>query len=206
MDFSIVHSLNGFLFHHDGLEDPLLWYAGAAELLFLAFVLVLCVFARHARWAPLRRAGVAAGLSAGLALLVGKIITEFYDRARPFVAHPHAIHLFAAHARDASFPSDHATASMAIAVSLLLRGRFRLGLLTIVAAVILDFARVAVGFHYPTDVIGGAALGALGALLLWVPVLRTKVDAVSDAVGGVWDRSADAVLRRLRPGRTLPLR
>jgi undecaprenyl-diphosphatase len=201
MDWSIVHALNGFLFHHDWLEDPLLWYAQKAEALFLGFVLLLCIFARHQRWAPLRRAGVAAGLSAGLGLLVGKIITEFYSRPRPFVTHPHAVHLFAAHGRDAGFPSDHATASMAIAAALLLRKRTRLGTIALIAAVILDFARVAVGFHYPTDVIGGAVVGALAAVVLNLPVLRKLVDRLSDFVGGLWDRVSDAALRAVGVGR-----
>ena len=164
MDWSIVHSLNGSLVHRDGIEDPLVAYVQAAEALFLLLVGVLCVFARHEPFAPLRRAAVAAGLSAGLGLLVGHLITEFYDRARPFVAHPDAVHLFARHAADSSFPSDHAIASMAIAVAFLLRKRFLWGVLTIVFAVILDFGRVAAGFHYPTDVLGGTAFGALSAL------------------------------------------
>ncbi len=196
MDWSVTHSLNGFLAHNDGLEDPLLAYVQIAEALFLGLVAVLCVFARHERFAPLRRAAVAAGLSAGLGLLVGKIITEFYDRARPFVAHPGAIHLFARHAADASFPSDHATASMAIAVAFLLRRRFGWGALTLVFAAILDFGRVAVGFHYPTDVLGGAAIGALAAIVLWAPPLRRLIDALSDRIGGLWDRTLDAVLER----------
>jgi undecaprenyl-diphosphatase len=136
-----------------------------------------------------------------LGLLTVKIITEFYDRARPFVAHPGAVHLFARHAADASFPSDHATASMAIAVAFLLRRRFFWGVLTLVFAAILDFGRVAAGFHYPTDVLGGAAVGALAALLLWAPPLRVRIDALSDFLGGLWDRLVDAVLRRTPPGR-----
>ncbi len=199
MDWSIVHSLNGFLYHHDAVEDPVLAYVGVAEALYFLLLVVLCVFARHERFALVRRAAVAAGLSAGLGLLVGKIITEFYDRARPFVAHPGAVHLFAKHAADASFPSDHATASMAIAVAFLLRRRFALGALTLVFAAILDFGRVAVGFHYPTDVLGGAAIGALAALVLWAPPLRRRIDALSDFIGGLWDRTLDAVLERIRP-------
>lgn len=199
MDWSIVHSLNGFLYHHDAIEDPVLAYVGVAEALYFLLLVVLCVFARHERFAPVRRAAVAAGLSAGLGLLVAKIITEFYDRGRPFVAHPGAVHLFAKHAADASFPSDHATASMAIAVAFLLRRRFGLGALTLVFAAILDVGRVAVGFHYPTDVLGGAAIGALAALVLWAPPLRRKIDALSDFIGRLWDRMLDAVLERIRP-------
>jgi undecaprenyl-diphosphatase len=201
VDWSIVHSLNGFLFRNDPIEDPLLAYVTAAEALYFLLLVVLVLFARHERFAPVRRAAVAAGLSAGLGLLTVKIITEFYDRARPFVAHPGAVHLFARHAADASFPSDHATASMAIAVAFLLRRRFFWGVLTLVFAAILDFGRVAAGFHYPTDVLGGAAVGALAALLLWAPPLRVRIDALSDFLGGLWDRLVDAVLRRTPPGR-----
>lgn len=200
MDWSIVHSLNGFLYRNDPIEDPLLSYVQAAEALYFLLLAVLIVLARHERFAPVRRAAVAAGLSAGLGLLAVKIITEFYDRARPFVAHPGAVHLFARHAADASFPSDHATASMAIAVAFLLRRRFVWGVLTIVFAVILDFGRVAAGLHYPTDVLAGAAVGALAALLLWAPPLRRRIDALSDLIGGLWDRVLDAVLGRVLPG------
>jgi undecaprenyl-diphosphatase len=200
VDWSIVHSLNGFLYRNDPVEDPLLAYVQAAEALFLLLLVALVLFARHERFAPVRRAAVAAGLSAGFGLLTVKIVTEFYDRARPFVAHPGALHLFARHAADASFPSDHATASMAIAIAFLLRRRFFWGVLTIVFGVILDVGRVAAGFHYPTDVLGGAAIGALAALLLSAPPLRRGIDAVSDFIGGLWDRVVDVVRARVRPG------
>jgi hypothetical protein len=45
------------------------------------------------------------------------------------------------------------------------------------------------GFHYPTDVLGGAAVGALAALLLWAPPLRRRIDALSDFIGGQWVHS-----------------
>ena len=203
MDWSIVHSLNGWLYHNDGIEDPLLAYVQAAELIYLGIVVLICIFARHARWAPLRRAAAAAGLSAGLGLLVGKIITKFYDRPRPFVGHPGAVHLFAKHGADPGFPSDHATASMAIAAAFLLRRQYGWGLTALFFALILDFGRVAVGFHYPTDVIGGAAIGALAALLLWWRPISARIDAVADGLGGLWDRLLDAVLGRVLPRRAV---
>jgi undecaprenyl-diphosphatase len=195
MDWSIAHSLNTFLWHHDAVEDPLLAYVQAAEALFAGMLLVVIAVARRERFASMRRTAVAAGLSAGLALLVGKIITEFYDRPRPFVAHPGKVHLFIGHVADASFPSDHATASAAIAVAILLRGRLRWGLVTLAFALVLMFGRVALGFHYPTDVIGGALLGTLGALVLWIPAIRRLIDAMSDRAGALLDDGVDAVIR-----------
>ena len=49
MDWSIVHSLNGFLYHNDPVEDPLLAYVNAAEALYLLLLVVLFLFARHER-------------------------------------------------------------------------------------------------------------------------------------------------------------
>jgi undecaprenyl-diphosphatase len=205
MDWSIVHSLNGFLARNDGVEDPLLAYVTASEALFLGMLVLVCAFGRHERWVSVRRAAVAAGLSAALGLLVGKIVTELYDRARPFVAHPGAVHLFAKHAADASFPSDHATAACAITVAILLRGKLRWGGAVLVFAVILMFGRVALGFHYPSDVLGGAAIGALAALVLWIAPIRDRVDALSDLAGGFWDRAVGALLDRAAPGRVARL-
>lgn len=199
MDWSITHAINTFFWHHDALEDPLLTYVQAAEALFLAMLVVTCLLARHERWLTVRRAAVAAGLSAGLGLLIAKLITEFYDRPRPFVAHPNSVHLFAAHAPDASFPSDHATAAVAIAVAILLRSKLRWGAITLVLAVILLVGRVALGYHYPTDVLGGAAVGTLAALALAAPPIRHAIDRLSDTLGSYWDRASDAAVRHLLP-------
>jgi undecaprenyl-diphosphatase len=195
VDWSIAHSLNLFMARHDWLEDPLLAYVQAAEALFLAMLVICVLFARHERWMSVRRAAVAAGLSAGLGLLVVKIITLAYDRPRPFVSHPNAVHLFGSHAADASFPSDHATAAVAIATAILLRSKAIWGGVTLVFALILLVGRVALGYHYPTDVIAGAAIGAAAALLLWLRPIRDRIDGVSDHLGRYWDRGTDAALR-----------
>jgi undecaprenyl-diphosphatase len=195
MDWSIAHSINTFFWHHDALEDPMLLYVEAAEALFLGMLVVVLALARGQRWMSVRRAGAAAGLSAGLGLLVGKIITEFYYRPRPFVAHPGQVHLFISHAADSSFPSDHATASAAIATAILLRGKVGWGLVTLVFALLLMLGRVALGFHYPSDVIGGALIGALAALVLWVPAIRGLIDSVTDRAGALWDGGVDAAIR-----------
>lgn len=194
MDWSTAHALNLFLFHHDAIEDPVLGYVQASEALFIGMLLVVIALARHARWAGLRRTAVAAGLSAALGLLVGKIITEFWDRPRPFVAHPGQVHLFIPHVADASFPSDHATAAAAIAVAILLRRRVWWGVVTLVFTLILMYGRVALGFHYPTDVLGGAALGSAAAILLFAAPVRQRVDMLSDRAGGLWDRTLDGGL------------
>jgi len=193
MDFSLVHHLNDFLVGHDGVEDPLSAYVSAAEVLFLGMLIVAFVVVGGHRRRDAQRAVVAAGLSAGLALAIASVMARVVDRPRPFAAH-HGVHLFVAHAADPGFPSDHATAAFAIAVALLLRFRVW-GLVTLAFATLLAVGRVALGIHYPTDVLAGAALGAAVALGLYTPAVRALLNRLADAVG----ERLDAVLRVARP-------
>lgn len=187
MDWSLLHTLNDFVAGHDGFEDTLLLYVEASELLFVATLAIVFLLAGGLRFRDWRRATVAAVLSAGLALAIGKVISELVDRARPFVADPHGVHLFSPHAADPGFPSDHATAAFAVAVAIMLRKR-GWGVAALVAAAIVSIGRVALGFHYPSDVLAGAMLGAAAALALWSPVFRSRVDALADLLGGAVDR------------------
>jgi undecaprenyl-diphosphatase len=187
VDWSVLHALNNFMYQHDGVEDPLLFYVNASEALFVATLALVFLAARGPRFAAWRRAALAAVLSAGLGLAVGKVISELVDRARPFVADPHSVHLFTAHAADPGFPSDHATAAFAIAVAILLRKR-AWGVAALAAAAVLAVGRVALGVHYPSDVIAGAALGSAAALALWAAPLRSRIDWLADSVGARWDR------------------
>jgi undecaprenyl-diphosphatase len=193
MDWSILHTLNNFLYHHDAVEDPLLFYVNISEALFVATLVLVFLFANGERLRPWRRTAVAAGLSAGLALGVGRVISELVDRARPFVADPHGVHLFSGHAADPGFPSDHATGAFAVAMAIWLRNR-RWGTVALIAAAVLSVGRVAIGVHYPSDVLAGAALGCAAALLLFARPARERIDRLADLLVGWLERG----LRRLR--------
>lgn len=61
-----------------------------------------------------------------------------------------------------AFPSAHATFFSAMAVSIFFRNR-RAGGLFFCVALVVAFARVAGGVHWPSDAVGGLALGAVAA-------------------------------------------
>ena len=176
-DYHLFRWANNLAARHDGFEDVLKAYTQISEILFVLSLVALFLF-----FGPrLRRAAVAAGLSAGLALLVAHFLAAAVNRSRPFVDHPLA-HNFLSHSTDPGFPSDHATGAFAIAFALVLRDRL-IGGIALVFALILSFGRVALGAHYPSDVFAGAILGLAGALVLWIPVLRERVDRLADALG-----------------------
>jgi undecaprenyl-diphosphatase len=196
VDWSILHTLNDFAYNHDGLEDPLLAFVNASEALFLGTLVVICLAAHGSRYASWRRAAVAAGLSAGVALAIGQVIASAVNRARPFVADPGGVHLFAHHAADPGFPSDHATAAFAVAVAIVLRKR-GWGIFALVVAAVVSIGRVALGIHYPSDVAAGMLLGTAVALVLWIPPIRARIDRLADFAGGLWDRVLDWGAARL---------
>lgn len=203
MDMSLLHPLNHLFAAHDWLEDPLVAYANASEIVFLGLLIAAFLLVRGdlAHRTATRRAVVASGLSAALGLLVAGLLARVVDRPRPFVAHPHAVELFAKHAADPGFPSDHATAAFAIAAALLLRSR-PWSAIALVAAVVLAVTRVAMGIHYPTDVLAGAAIGALSALTMNLRPGRALVHQLSDAFGSMLERTIRTVGERLVPSRS----
>lgn len=189
MDLSLYESLNGFSARHDGFEDIMRFVAVDAEYLFIGLLAVL--FLARGKWASqnARRGVVAAGFSAALALGIAQVISHLVERPRPFLAHPGDSHLFVPPSVDYSFPSDHATAAFAIATALILRSP-RVGYLALGMAVVLSVARVAVGTHYPADVLAGAALGSLCALALNLPAVRMPLQRLADWAAGIYERQA----------------
>ena len=193
-DLSVTHTLNAWAGRHDSIEDPISAYSSASQALFILALAVLFLLVWGRLRAVARRAAVGAAASAGVALLLGQVLSHLVDRARPFVEHPSLVHIFKAHAADASFPSDHATAAFAIAVALLLRNRVW-GAVALTAAALLAASRVIIGVHYPLDVLAGAALGSATALALYAAPARRVTDRIADVLGG----ALDGVTRRLRP-------
>ncbi|HEX2349074.1 MAG TPA: phosphatase PAP2 family protein [Ktedonobacterales bacterium] len=141
--------------------------------------------AERDRWLG-QRALLSAVVGVGLALCLNILLGALIFEPRPFISHPSLAHKLIAHAADASFPSDHEAVAMSIALTLVfyviwLLGRFsreragaRLGrvapallgaLLAVAMAVLIGFARVYVGVHYPIDIVGGAVCAAVGVAL-----------------------------------------
>ena len=194
MDYDVFRAINDFASSHDWFEDWLRFFAQDAQYLFGALLAVL--FLARGKWESrnARHGVIAAGLAALLGLAIAHGITMLWDRPRPFEAH--SVHLFVAPSNDPSFPSDHATAAFAIAVSLYLRSR-RVGLLALAMAVVVSLARVAVGVHYPADVIGGALVGTTAALLLWIEPVRGWLSQLADLAGSLYERAAARPLRAI---------
>lgn len=108
-------------------------------------------------------------LALGLSLIFCNLILKnTVGRLRPFEVNPMAELLVAA-PKDFSFPSGHSSASFA-AASVLLLNRHRGRWIALILASLIAFSRLYLYVHFPTDVLGGIALGVFCGLLsrlLW---------------------------------------
>lgn len=181
MDWTWFKDVNSFERHTSWLHGVMTWEAKDGVALLALALLVGYLLARRAGDAVHRvSVDVWAALAALVAVAVAQPINHAVDRSRPFVAHP-AVHTLITHAKDAGFPSDHATAAGAVALGLWFVRRW-LGAVATLLALLLAFSRVYVGVHYPGDVAAGLALGAVVALiglLVVVPVLRMIAEWLS---------------------------
>jgi undecaprenyl-diphosphatase len=175
VNLDLLHALNAYVAARDVVEDPATAFVQWSEVVFVA--LIATVFLLGGRRGA--RGAVAALAAAALALAVGQVISHLWAEPRPFVTHPRLVHPLVPHGADASFPSDHATAAFAIAAAIWLRWRL-VGAVALVLAAALAVGRVAVGVHYPDDVVAGAVLGIAAAGALWWEPLRRATDRVAD--------------------------
>jgi undecaprenyl-diphosphatase len=153
----------------------------------------LWLFARPGsdrKWKLTAASGLAAAV---IALVVDTVIHTIHDRARPYEAHAFS-HPWAA-STDASFPSDHASASLAIAFAILAFD-LPVGVVFVVAAALIAVGRIFVGAHYPGDVLASLVVALVSALVA-VRFLRPLLDRLVRLV----ERATDPVLGRVYPKR-----
>lgn len=109
-----------------------------------------------------RRAGAVVAVALVLDVVCcNMVLKPLFGRVRPCDLNS-AVELLVARPLDASFPSGHTAASFAAAFALRAAGS-RLWLPAALLAAAIAFSRLYLYVHWPSDVLGGAALGiALG--------------------------------------------
>src|SRR5260370_42467344 len=161
-DAAVTHAINGLAERSAAVDFLMIWISAiGVPLLVLA---VAGQWWRRSDRLHTRHVLVAAGFSFLLGLALNQLILLFVHRMRPYDRG--ITHLLIARSADFSFPSDHATATFAVAAAFLLHGMRRGGLGLLAAAALVSFSRVYIGTHYASDVLGRALTGIIAALIV----------------------------------------
>lgn len=138
-------------------------HLGDHGLFWILLALALTAFRRTRR----------VGLTCVLSMLLGLIITNLaiknlVARVRPYEL-IQDLELIIERQHDFSFPSGHASNAFACAWVIFRLAPKKYGVPALALAILIALSRIYVGVHYPTDILGGAAIGILCACAaLWL--------------------------------------
>ncbi len=112
-----------------------------------------------------RAAAMTATLSIIFALGCNQLISGLWFHPRPFMIG--LGHSFLAHSPEASFPSDHATVIFTLGLAFLQASLRKLGISLVLVGLLVGWARVYLGVHFPLDIAGSLLVSAASAR--WMP-------------------------------------
>lgn len=166
-DKGLYHAING-LAGHSALLDHLMIFFAKDALELYAILFVIAWFVLPKKDIQGRHALVMAGLSGVLALVINVVISHIWFRPRPFTVFQKGTFTeLVPHSTDASFPSDHTSGSFGFAAGSWGKQQKWISYTFTILAIVVMFARVYVGVHYPTDVIGGMIVGIVASRIMW---------------------------------------
>lgn len=99
-----------------------------------------------------------------LAVVIVTLIKYFFPTLRPFMVNGKEIDVLTIPS-DSAFPSGHTAQAFALSITIFLHDR-RVGKWFLISALTIGMARVIANVHYPIDILGGALIGTLVAVIL----------------------------------------
>lgn len=162
VDQNLLVAISSFLVGKSDIGDVAVKVV-AVYLVYLLPVALVFMWFRFPVW---RKEIFLSFFAAMLAWLVitKSVIPAIWFRPRPDLASI-GIKELMFHRPDYSFPSDHATVLFALAIGLRFFGLRKAGNYFMVGAIAIALCRVAMGVHFPLDIIAGCLSGLLGVLI-----------------------------------------
>lgn len=96
--------------------------------------------------------------------VIVETIKHFFPTLRPFMVNGRETDVLI-RPLDGAFPSGHTAQAFALSVTIFMHDR-RVGWLFLVSALAIGVARVLANVHYPVDILGGAFLGTIVAVVV----------------------------------------
>ena len=167
-----------FNFFNHGLQNPILdgvmpifTHFGGFKFLVLIFIAII-LYAHLTNRNTLKKVAIITFIALLFSGAIAFVLKHMVHEPRPFMALDN-VHLLISEDDLNSFPSGHTTCTVAIVTSLILNMKelvkkyYLIADITLVIfAVLIPFSRMYVGVHYPGDILAGAVVGLVGALII----------------------------------------
>lgn len=161
INISLLQMINSYALSEPSITAFFVFLADQFDWMVMIVALVfLLLFAGGSIEQRVRRTLAIFGI-AGVAWGIGYVLKMMFAVPRPFVGE-FAENILNYTLLSHSFPSGHATFFSALGFAIFFRNRVA-GILFLVFALAILTARIAVGVHYPLDIIGGWVLGLVVA-------------------------------------------
>jgi len=169
MDIYFFKLINGLANASKFLDSVGIFFADYFPYILGAILVLLFI------WKKNRLMVISVGISVFLSrIVIAEIIKIVVHRSRPYVVLETAKKLITENTDFKSFPSGHAAIFFAIAMAVWFYNK-KLGIWFFVAAIIMGIARIFVGVHWPSDILGGAIVGIFSGVLVRIIYLKTRV-------------------------------
>lgn len=171
MNYNLFHAINQNAGHHPIVDGAMVFFTQYAFPIFALVLILMWILGKE----KYKYTVIYAAITAIIGLLINFVLGHIYNEPRPFVSHH--VNVLVQHVKDSSFPSDHATGTISIALAVLWRKHRKIGFGMLLFAALTGISRVYVGNHYPFDVFGSIVVSLVSSILVY------KFDHVFEPIG-----------------------
>jgi undecaprenyl-diphosphatase len=177
--------------------NPFFVFIAEYMIFFLALAVLMFLFSRGNKN---RIMVICAFIALFISEILAKIAGQFHSNYQPFAELPN-VNKLVEKAVNNSFPSDHTIIFFSFCITFWLFKR-GWGFLWGILAVLVGISRIWVGVHYPADVLVGAIISIVSAMIVYKIVLKLSLTKKFLRNQGVGEQSILSALSKQKKGQS----